>query len=518
MGIRQRESRSGSWHCKQFRKNICSGALNYSSLRLCAFEAGVVLKVLEFGLVTAIVLAVGGFGGTEPITWGIAQALIVLLGLLLVLSPPKRASRKSGQLLWIPTALVAWVAAQWLGSRYGAIGSDTHAIETQGLALITSIIAFYVALEVARKRGSGKRLALCLIAVGLLEAAFGLAQYLTGWQQIWNVRRRFYIGSATGTYINHNHFAGLLEMIFPLVLGLALYHAQKALHHSRHSSVRDFLHKLGHPEMLKGVLLLLVGTVLFLATVFSLSRMGMISMVASLGVMGAALSTGRNRSLLAAALTLILVAGGVAASMWVGVTPVVEHFEQLPRNEAPDQSSEGRFALWGDTLKLIGEHPWTGVGLGCFEVAFTKVQSVQLTYVADHAHNDYLELAAELGLPAAAFLFSLLFWLAGRILRASRRARSSLIRALALGSLGGTSALLVHSAADFNLYVPANGLIFAVLLGMGYAMSFEESAGDGVLSLRSAGELSLRRAIPARSGKTHDEDKVEAGVSGPRSS
>jgi O-antigen ligase len=517
MGIRQRESRSGSGHCKQFRKNIGGGALNYSSPRPYAFEASVVRKVLEFGLVTAIVLAVGGFGGTEPISWGIAQVLTVLLGLLLVLSPPGRASRMSGQLLWIPAALATWVAAQWLGSRYGAIGSDSHAIETQGLTLITIIIAFYIALELARKRESGKRLALCLVAVGLFEAIYGLAQYLTGWQQIWNVQRRFYIGSATGTYVNHNHFAGLLEMIFPLALGLAYYHAQKAWRHSRQSFVRDFLHQLGHPEMLKSLLLLLVATVLFLATVFSLSRMGMISMVASLGVMGAVLCTGRNRSLFAAALILILLASGVAAALWVGVAPVVEHFGQLPRNEAPSQSSEGRIALWGDTLKLIGAHPWTGVGLGCFEVAFTTVQSIQLTYVADHAHNDYLELAAELGLPAAVLLFSLLFWLVSRILRASRRARSSLIRALALGSLGGTSALLVHSAADFNLYIPANGLVFAVLLGMGYAMSLEESAGDGALSSRSAGEVSLRRAIPTRSARTPEEDEAEAGVSGPRS-
>jgi O-antigen ligase len=474
-------------------------------------------RVLEFGLVTAIVLAVGGFGGTEPITWGIAQALIILLGLFLVISPPENTSRTRRQLLWIPTALVAWVAAQWVGSRYGAIGFDTHAIETRGLALITSIIAFYVALEVARERESGKRLAFCLVAIGLFEAVFGLAQYLTGWQQIWNFRRRFYIGSATGTYVNHNHFAGLLEMIFPLALGLAFYHAQKARHHSRHSSMRGFLDQLGRPEMLKSLLLLLVATTLFLATVFSLSRMGMISMFASIGVMGAVQCSGKSRSLLAAVLTLVLLASGVAASMWVGVAPVVEHFGQLPRNEAPAHSSEGRVALWGDTLKLIGEHPWTGVGLGCFEVAFTAVQSIQLTYVADHAHNDYLELAAELGLPAAVLLFSLLLWLAGRILRASRRAQSSLRRALALGSLGGIGALLVHSVADFNLYIPANALVFAVLLGMGYAMSLEESASDGALSSRSVEEASLRRAIPARSARAPEEDEVETGVSGPRS-
>ena len=477
-----------------------------------------VRRVLEFGLVIAIALAVGGFGGTEPITWGITQSLIILLGLLLVMSPPGNTSRTGRRLLQIPIALVAWVATQWLASRYGSIGFDTHAIETQGLALITSIIAFYIALEVARERESGRRLALCLVGVGLFEAVIGLGQYLTGWQQIWNVQRRFYTGSATGTYVNHNHFAGLVEMIFPLVLGLAFFHAQKARHQSRHSSVRDFLDQLGHPEMLKSFLLLLVATVLFLATVFSLSRMGMISMLASIGVMGAVLCTGKNRSLLAAALTLILVASGVAASMWVGVAPVVEHFGQLPRNEAPAQSSEGRAALWRDTLKLIREHPLTGVGLGCFGVAFTTVQSIQLTYVADHAHNDYLELAAELGLPAAVLFFSLLYWLTGRILRASRRARSSLIRALALGSLGGISALLVHSVADFNLYIPANGLVFAVLLGMGYAMSLDEPTGDGALSSRPAGEASSRGAVLRRSARTPEEEEVKAGVSGPQSS
>jgi len=96
----------------------------------------------------------------------------------------------------------------------------------------------------------------------------------------------------------------------------------------------------------------------------------------------------------------------------------------------------------------------------------------------DHSHNDYLELAAELGLPCAALFVAGIFWLAAWPLRASFRARSNLARALALGSFGAVVALLVHSAADFNLYIPANALVFAVILGVGYAVSLDESAAE----------------------------------------
>jgi O-antigen ligase len=227
----------------------------------------------------------------------------------------------------------------------------------------------------------------------------------------------------------HNHFAGLLEMILSFALGLAFYYWQTALHRSHRRTLHSFVENLGQPEILKCFLLLLVAALLLVAIVFSFSRMGMISALVSLGAMAAVVWIGRRRSPLPAALILLLLAGGIAASVWVGVGPVVEHFEQLPQNEPLVIASQGRVAVWNDTLKLIRAHPWAGVGLGCFQHAFTAVQSTELTYFVDHAHNDYLELAAELGLPCAALFFAAIFWLAARTLRASLRARSSLARA-----------------------------------------------------------------------------------------
>jgi len=276
----------------------------------------------------------------------------------------------------------------------------------------------------------------------------------------------------------HNHFAGLLEMILPLALGLAFFFWQSARHRSRRKTWRSFVEFMGQPEIVKCFLLLLVAAVMLLAIVFSFSRMGMISALVSLGAMAAIVWIGRRRNRLPVALILLLLAGGIAAAVWVGVGPVVEHFEQLPQNEPLVSTTQGRVAAWSDTLKLIRAHPWTGVGLGCFQYAFTAVQSAQLTYLIDHAHNDYLELAVELGLPCAAVFIGGIFWLAARPLRASLRARSSLARALALGSFGAVVALLVHSVADFNLYIPANALVFAVILGIGYATSLDQGGPE----------------------------------------
>ncbi len=297
----------------------------------------------------------------------------------------------------------------------------------------------------------------------------------------------------------HNHFAGLLEMILPFALGLAFYHWQSARQRSRGRSLRSFAENLGRPGILKCFLLLLAAAVLLVAIVFSFSRMGMISALVSLGAMAAVVWIGRRRSPLPAALILLLLAGGIAAAAWVGVGPVVEHFEQLPQNEPFARASQGRVAVWNDTLQLIRAHPWAGVGLGCFQYAFTAVQSTERTYLVDHAHNDYLESAAELGLPCAALFFAAIVWIAAWTLRASLRARSSLARALALGAFGAIVALLAHGVADFNLQIPANALVFAVVLGIGYAMSRDDDTAAAPAPDRCSAAPNQRSAATQRS-------------------
>ncbi len=81
-----------------------------------------------------------------------------------------------------------------------------------------------------------------------------------------------------------------------------------------------------------------------------------------------------------------------------GFTP---GYEAVGRRVASNASVQIRFAIWADTLTLIQQHPLLGVGLGNLKVYFPSVQkesiSLYTQYLKD-AHNDYLQIWAELGL------------------------------------------------------------------------------------------------------------------------
>jgi O-antigen ligase len=84
----------------------------------------------------------------------------------------------------------------------------------------------------------------------------------------------------------------------------------------------------------------------------------------------------------------------------------------------------------------------------------------------NHAHNDYLELASDLGIPAAALFFGSTGALLVRVARKAASSEVSFERAMALGCLGSIAAILLHSLTDFNLYIPANALVFSLILGL----------------------------------------------------
>jgi O-antigen ligase len=161
----------------------------------------------------------------------------------------------------------------------------------------------------------------------------------------------------------------------------------------------------------------------------------------------------------------IFIALSVGLAIWIGPGPIVGRFENVGQEyELRDQS---RLSIWRDAMGLIERHPLFGTGLGTFPVAYTSVQTAFLGQFVNHAHNDYVELASDLGLPAALVLFASFFFVLARAARTFRNSMRNLDRAIALGCVGSLVAILLHSLTDFNLYMPANALIFSVVLGLG---------------------------------------------------
>jgi O-antigen ligase len=430
----------------------------------------------------ALCIAVLAFGGTAAPFFLFTQLIIIGIAVLLLvvnLCSPLTDIRFPTT----PLALIALVLLQivpfpaplarvFSASGDGSPGATRFTLSVAQyqtvshlLLLVTYLAAFYVVLLLSRDRRARRRLVYTLLALGMFEACYGLVQYLTGWQQIFSYVKKYYLEDATGTYINHNHFAGFLEMVLPFAVALALRQARILrrvdLDGRGHGQLRALFSAKELPLLF---LWIFVAATIFTALIFSRSRMGFISAIASLIVIlalfGSTSFSARTRAVVAV-LFLVAVAGLV---IWIGSDPVISHFETLGQEYS--QTSQTRIAIWRDILKLIRQHPLFGTGLGTFSIAYTSVQTAFLNLFVDHAHCDYLEVASELGLPGGILVFALIFWVLAQAVRHYWRAEDRFDTAVYLGSVGSISAILVHSLADFNLYIPANALIFCIVLAL----------------------------------------------------
>lgn len=102
-----------------------------------------------------------------------------------------------------------------------------------------------------------------------------------------------------------------------------------------------------------------------------------------------------------------------------------------------DKSVDRRFVLWRAGIQMSRDYPLFGVGLGRFEVMVDQYTEVALAKNEPRdAHNAYLLVAAELGIPALIVMVIVLLWLGATtaVLYFRRHARKD--RALPLAFLG----------------------------------------------------------------------------------
>ncbi len=151
-----------------------------------------------------------------------------------------------------------------------------------------------------------------------------------------------------------------------------------------------------------------------------------------------------------------------------------------------DATGQGRLAAWEVTLGLIGERPLLGHGLGTYQSLFPMARDARFTLMYDYAHNTYLELAAELGLPATVAL------LAGAVLAFACCLRGTTsgqgLRVLPLAAASGTVAVGMHALVDFGVQIPAVAVSLAVLLGLGCARSAASERIDASTYRRDDGD------------------------------
>ncbi len=336
---------------------------------------------------------------------------------------------------------------------------DAEGTRESLLQLSAAIIVLFLATQLwSRLPGqdseSSKRWRLLGAAVTtycFLMALFAMVQHFSSRGRLyWQVRTN---GWVFGPYVNHNHYAGLMEMLIPV----------------------SAAYVLSRPKDRPGATLLGFALLFPIASVvLSGSRGGCISLAVELALMASAAgwrfarkerSRKERRSFAAAAMIGVLSVGALLA--WLGTADMAKRWESLDGlTHSPEVTLGDRLLVARDSLHIIRDNAWTGTGLGSFAAVFPQYQSFPTDMVYHHAHNDYLEAVAETGIPGG-----LIILLAG--IAFFRQALSGLPERLEhtsgwiqLGAATGCCGLLIHSLADFNLHIPANALWFAFLVGI----------------------------------------------------
>lgn len=428
--------------------------------------------VLALSLIVAVLLR----GGFDPAAWAWISAALSSACFVSLTVRSRSASDPTPLeiyllavlLLWmllqmapLPPAVVAWLsprrwadasaARAFVGFPLGAwlpISVAPAATLERLLYVVPAMAAFVAAREVGRwwRRKSLWIAVAPVVVAALIESLLGLVQFYAGQAAPGGAQ------SVSGTYVNRNHFAGLLGMGLPLALAWAIASWDRARQPLR-------------ATLQIGLLLAAVACILA-AMVASLSRGGFMAALAAIATVLLGWLHVRNQR------------GHVKTSRWLWVAAVlvplglglflatsamVVRLAELPG--VGEVTMDGRVQLWSEALHLIGAYPWTGTGIGAYQQGLYPFRTFEPALTVDYAHNDYLQAFAELGLLGG--LVALVF--AGVILWRALRAlgqRRSKNWAVALGLVGSFVAIGLHSIVDFNLYIPANCLALAWLGGV----------------------------------------------------
>ncbi len=308
-----------------------------------------------------------------------------------------------------------------------------------------------------------------MVGLAIAEAIYGLIQALIpSLGVLWVDYIQAGLGNARGTFINRNHFAGFIEMAWPIALGYTLVMGFRG----KELNIRTLL---ASDCLDKQILLALGMVIMLLALLLSRSRAGITgSFIGFLTFI--LLSRSANKRLPRG---LWMISGAIAGlillyGIKIGFDPIIERFLQINEDNS-------RLDIWRDSLVMLKDHPF-GIGLGNFKNVFPvyNVSAISDTRFL-YAHNDYLQLLVEAGVPGFLALASGVFIFLRKSFKKVKQMKSyddPLRFFLAVGALSGLVSLTFHSFFDFNLQMPANLIYFVTLIAIVYNCAWSRAPGQ----------------------------------------
>lgn len=414
-------------------------------------------------------------GGNRPVAVGVIGAIFFVSAALFAWF---RVDAGVTRFMWRNRALLvliaAWLVYQWafmlpmpsrlfdlvspnpigteVSVRSGADGSAISylAVVRENVgpeALLSTCLAIVFVLSAlfSRRRRCRKAILFTMVGVSIAEILLSIGGFLLGYGGAGAATSFFRI---TGTFINPNHLAGLLELGLGACLAIAFGRSWRA---SADGGKPDGCRHKG--------LYSTPGVICFVVILFGIfltvSRGAYFATLTSIGIALVWVRPWRDVHLpkeLVAGLLLAIGVVGILLAPGIG---------RLFMTEA----GQGRWDIWLATVHMIADHPLFGVGPGGYTAIIASYKPPHFFELSiSHAHNDYLEFFAESGLIGMALLIAV-------ALRIFQPVFGSIRQRASAGDLGlllsvGLGAFLIHGLVEFNLQIPSNAMWFAALCGM----------------------------------------------------
>ena len=301
------------------------------------------------------------------------------------------------------------------------------------LALLLYFLSAGILLR--RSRRFALQVAVFMVAIGCFEAVYGLLQAMNdSLGVLWLPSALGAKGVARGTIIYRNQYATLLNMCWPLAVAIAALRIKKR----------------------PAPLFLFAAGIMMLAVLFSLSRGGTIALLCSVVMIGLTMPFSKRKK--AATVFLFLIFLLVYGALLGGYDDLIKRFSDL------QTSALQRFTVWRMSLSILFDHPFAGIGLE----SYSKLSPLYLknfpdNLLWDRAHNEYVELAIELGWPAMLLFIG---YLLSSLVVYGRRILQKKEAILGIAAFAGICSFFIHGITDFGWQLPANSVYCVTLMAI----------------------------------------------------
>lgn len=365
-----------------------------------------------------------------------------------MVSVPQKAWRPLAPLNLVLALLAVATIGSFLFERLPA----SLALSTLALLAMAALAVVVGALSIRGGWGRAAFQAVCVATVlaGVVSVGLALVQvFLPDWADGDWIARSSTPGRAGGNLRQPNHLSSLL-----LWAMVALVWLHETL------AERQAVPQLKQARVITALLMAL----LLFGDVLTVSRTGTVCVVllALWGVVDKRLSRFSRVLLWLAPLFYALCWLGMNEWAQAGAQSSFAGGAQLQKSDL----SSSRFGIWANTLELIKQNPWFGVGWGEFNFAWTLTPFPgRPVAFFDHTHNLPLQLLVEIGLPLGALVLALLLW-------ALWKAFAACLKASPSDSLTVRTAfimvlmMVVHSMLEYPLWYAYFLLPTAFVLGV----------------------------------------------------